>query len=247
MEKILLITGCVQPAKDAIYLKINDSKIRLEQYLKTIDWAINESNFDIIIFCENSSFDLNYKKYENLKCKKFEYLTFQGDNDKSSKYGKGYGEGEIIKYAIENSKYLKNSDYFYKITGRLTIKNINNVLKTEKEGNLFLKFLYHKEYIDTRFYKVETKTYEKYLLLAYENVRDSEGKTLENIFFKIMKNNKIKYHCFNTFPILCGISGSTGIKYKMSNFKIFIYNLLCKFNLYNSNIISYMILKLINK
>ncbi len=41
---------------------------------------------------------------------------------------KGYGEGEIISYALNNSKYLKNSESFYKLTGGLTVENINDVL-----------------------------------------------------------------------------------------------------------------------
>lgn len=129
----LLITGCIDVSNNIKYLKIKNKNDRLNQYLETIRWAIEETNFNNIIFCENSNYEYDFDSYvsklKNINKKNFEYLTFKGDTKNTDKHGKGYGEGEIVKYAYNNSKFLKDSDYFYKLTGRLKIKNINKILK----------------------------------------------------------------------------------------------------------------------
>ena len=192
MKNILLITGCISPDKEAIFLKIRDSNLRLQQYIETIKWALEKTNFDIIIFCDNSDFNYDFKNIVTNSKKTFEYLSFKGDFNKSNKYGKGYGEGEIIKYAIDNSKYLKENTCFYKLTGRLTVKNINSILKkSQNNKNYFLNFLFSKNSIDTRFYKINKDDYMNYFYNAYEKVRDKDNYSLENVFFDIFKKNKI--------------------------------------------------------
>lgn len=244
MENVLLITGCIKPNKDAIFLKIKKSDVRLQQYIETIEWALNYSKFDAVIFCDNSNFQYNFN-YLNKSNKKFEYLTFNGNFLKSNEYGKGYGEGEIIKYAFTNSKYLKNSSYFYKLTGRLKVENINEILFTSKNKNYFMRFLFNKNSMDTRFYKIKTTTYVQKFLNAYNDVRDKKGITLERVFFNIIKKNKLKYSCFRRYPIISGISGTTGIVYKTIGINNKTYNLLCKINLYNTKIILIIISKII--
>ena len=58
---------------------------------------------------------------------------------------------------------------------------------------------------------------------------------------------KIKYYCFSSFPIMRGISGSTGIKYNVKGIKLCIYQVLCFFKLYNMKLVSILVLKLVNK
>lgn len=68
MSNILLISGCVTPNTDTI--KIKDSTLRLKQYLETLKRALQETNFDIIIFCENSNCKYDFYSYiENLNLK----------------------------------------------------------------------------------------------------------------------------------------------------------------------------------
>ena len=51
MKKILLMTGTIKPFADVSY---KDPKTRYMEYQKNIKRYIKESNFDIIIFAENS-------------------------------------------------------------------------------------------------------------------------------------------------------------------------------------------------
>lgn len=197
MKKILLITGCIAPNKNAIFLKVRDSNSRLEQYIKTLNRAFKKTNFDIVIFCENSNFKYNFSNLTKKSKKKFEYLCFQGDFEKSNAYGKGYGKGEIISHALNNSKYLKNSESFY----RLIVENINDVLKNSKNNkNYFLNDLFCANTLDTKFYKIKKNNYIKYFNNTYKIVRDKEKYILENAFFDAFKSNKINF--FNRYPII---------------------------------------------
>lgn len=247
MKNVLLITGCICPNKDAIFLKISDANIRLQQYIDTVNWALNDTNFDTVIFCDNSNCTYDFNKLNNDNNKTFEYLTFKGDTIKCNKYGKGYGEGEIIKYSINNSKYLKNTRAFYKITGRLKISNINSIIKKSSKDNYFLRFLFSANAIDTRFYKINTKEYIKNFYNNYKKVRDKKGYTLERTFYDTLLDKKIKYNGFGEFPIVEGYSGSTGIKYETKGIKLLMYNSLCKLNLYNKKVVSKAVLFLLNR
>ena len=53
-----------------------------------------------------------------------EVISFMGDI-RQMKKGKGYGEGEIIRYTV-CSLLMKECKYFIKSTGRLKIKNIRD-------------------------------------------------------------------------------------------------------------------------
>ncbi|MBV8887332.1 MAG: hypothetical protein JO235_25510 [Chroococcidiopsidaceae cyanobacterium CP_BM_RX_35] len=64
----------------------------------------------------------------------------------SLEYGKGWGEGEIIEYAINHSKILNKSTRFYKVTGRLFVENFTQIHATyTKYPNLFRLKEYQEE------------------------------------------------------------------------------------------------------
>ena len=56
--------------------------------------------------------------------KEFEWISFQGNTTKTQEKGKGYGEGEIIEYAINHSQLLAKSKMLMKLTGRFYVKNM---------------------------------------------------------------------------------------------------------------------------
>lgn len=128
MKKVLIITGCIQPNPNIPYLILKDSTVRLRQYINCIEFYILNSCFDIIIFGENSAYFYNDKILKEMafsKRKEFEWLSFLGDQDMVLKRGKGYGEGEIIKYVLLNSKFKSDITCFFKVTGRLQVVNSN--------------------------------------------------------------------------------------------------------------------------
>lgn len=238
----LIITGCIKPNKNVPYLTIVDEKERFNDYCETIKWAIKETKFNKIVFCDNSNYKFDYNEYENLAHqynKRFEYLTFCGSNEEICKKGKGYGEGEIINHTLLNSNLLKNEDYFFKITGRLKIENINKIIKNNNK-NYFMNRHLTKQ-VDTRFYGIKKKDFILALKYAYEAVDDINGYFLEHAYFDSLNNKKIKYRTFYSNPNFLGKSGSTGtiydVKKELKLFE-FIKNIFYYTNISNSKLYS---------
>ena len=113
---LLIITGCIKVNDNTPYVAVRDDRLRLDDYISTIKWAIESEVFDKIVFCDNSGYVYDDKEIQDLakiRLKKFEWLCFQASPDLVNTYGKGYGEGEIIKYVLNNSKIISDSDYFF--------------------------------------------------------------------------------------------------------------------------------------
>jgi len=223
---ILLLTGAIDLRKYNVpFTSLVDFDLRLSQYLNSIEYAIdNYSTIDKIVFCENTCCDYDFsllsKKAES-KGKEFEFLTFQGNYDQIQKLGKGYGEGEIIKHALEYSYLLKTESSFYKLTGRLIVKNMDRLIKTTHTGNAFI--FKQKEisdrpanYFETYFYKVEIALYKQYLFNAYQFCNDNEQKHLEHVFYDKLLGLPLR--SFKSPPLVSGILGSSGELYD-TNFK----------------------------
>ena len=240
-ENVLLITGCINPVPQK-YLILNQAKPRLEQYIQSIKFYILKSNFKEIVFCENSNYI--YEDVDKLidlamnAGKSFEWLSFKGDSKKTAEQGKGYGEGEIVEYALKNSKLLHRCEYFTKITGRLIVSNINQILSLTKFKIFMNRDIYRRRGIDTRLYIVQKKTYIKYFLLLYKNVDDNNEenpRALEDVFY--IKALKLKDEWINLsrYPKFIGISGGNGRNYTAeSKIKINMFNFLCKHGVFNS-------------
>jgi len=128
-SEVLLVTASINIRKDTPVSVFNDPKERLLEYLTSLVAWIKLTSITNIIFCENTNIDYDFSKIIDLakrEGKNLEVLVFSG-NRYTHKHGKGYGEGEIIEYAIKNSTYLKNSVNFYKVTGRLFIPEFDKI------------------------------------------------------------------------------------------------------------------------
>ena len=125
-DTVILMTATVSP-NGMGYTDLQDPETRKTQYLEAIDFYLRETDCDIV-FCENTGADIFDEIESAEKYKRLEYLTFDG-NDYDKRRGKGYGEATIIRYAIENSQRIKNVDSVIKITGRIIIRNISELLQ----------------------------------------------------------------------------------------------------------------------
>ena len=220
---VLLITGAIAiKGSNVPSTLIVDVDVRLSQYLDSIDYAISHyETISEIVFCENTNFIFNYKPLQEKALKygkKLEIVSFNGDYLNIQKKGKGYGEGEIIRYALNNSEILLKCDFFYKLTGRLIVKNMDKIVFTTNSDNSFIyhpKTIYKipKDHIETFFYKVNKKLYLEHLADAYEQVEESIFQYLEHIFYKRLSSHGIR--SFRYAPLLSGFSGTSGESYDL--------------------------------
>lgn len=232
----LLITGCINPYENQVWLKLKDKQERLKQYVDSIIYYINTTNLKKIVFCENSNYCYDadsIKKIAANKGKEFEWISFKGNISLVKKYDKGAGESEIIDYALCHSKLLKDSAKLIKVTGRLKLTNISNLLQAIKlENNYFVCDIYRSNphAVDTRFYVVDMDLYKTQLSHYYDRVQ-CENPKIEECYF-ILLNGKFK--SFVAYPRFVGISGGNGRDYsKEFKPKLLLFDFLCKTQLFN--------------
>lgn len=231
----LLITGSIKP-ENVPFLTIIDPNERLKQYIESISWYIEKSDIKDIVFCENTNYyfdtthllELAEKNNKNL-----EILQFKGNNTKVSQFGKGWGEGEIIKYCIENSEIVKNKEFFLKVTGRVIVKNIDKIIsKIDIDKCYFIKLQYNM--MSTVFYGTNIDLYNKYFLNGYNYVNDLEGYYLEKVFYDIIKKaeRSLNVNSLPFYPKYVGISGSSGADYgEISLLSLIKKDIKCRLNI----------------
>ena len=210
----LLLTGCINPSKDVAKIAVRSPNQRRKQTVEAIEFYIKHTRIRKIVYCDNSNAP-DIDELDNLArnyCKAFEWISFSGNTKQTIIHGKGFGEGEIIAYAINHSKLITDSELLMKVTGRLVVKNTNTLLSVLHKGRSYLD--YHNGYIDTRCYIVKLNDYMNYLIHSHEFVNDDNEYYLEHEFYKVAISAG---NIFYPFPIACniiGISGSMGIEYK---------------------------------
>lgn len=216
----LVLTSCINPPKGVHALVLNDAETRFRQYESALRFYIKNTKINNLVFCDNSNDQLDNALFEIAKesNKNVELLCFQGNVEKVLDKGKGYGEGEILEYAFHHSELIKKSKYIIKITGRLIISNLDNIVRLlYKDGNYINMFISNNEkyFADTRFFIMKTTDYRNYFLKEYMNVDDRSGQILEICFARKIYQDKIQYRYFPVCINFKGISGSTGKVYNM--------------------------------
>jgi len=225
----LLITSCVKTS--APFTRLIDTNQRIQLTLDALSQWLEICADIKIVICDGSGVDFSSEIHKSFPKAELEFLTFKNNSKLVSKYGKGYGEGEIINYALKNSKFLKNSDFFAKCTSKLFVKNFLSVLKKWNGtyifecnflGVSFFKNLFGIKTIsdirflsvDTRFYITNKKLYLKNFSQAYLRIRDKERIIMEYVFKELIIENKIQ-HFMLDFPLkIEGMSGTSGNFYR---------------------------------
>lgn len=132
MMEALLMTGTIKPFSNIKHCDVN---IRYAEYMENIRRYIMQSNFDAVIFAENSGYeiDIGYlKKLAEENNKKFEYLNVSMDSGVSST-NMSVGDASIIKAALNRSEILTELKCFWKVSGRLWINNKFDISKDKRK------------------------------------------------------------------------------------------------------------------
>lgn len=217
----ILITSAINVSAPQTLL--TNPNIRLDLTIQSIKNWILTSSANKFVICDGSGFDLTPHlkliKLENSSID-FEIIFFTNDISEVIKKGKGYGEGEIINYALKHSHILKNSTEFAKCTGKLWVENFDSCVK-EFNGTYSFDFkgLLRPIQIDTRFYLVNKNFYIENLLDIHQLVDDKNGVYLEHSFKERLSTIKLADYVMYPTPRINGTSGSMGILYKKNKIK----------------------------
>lgn len=212
---VILLTACISP-EGMIFTKLQDSTVREAQYINAINYYLANTEFKIV-FCNNSGEDISNIIIHNKN--RVEFLSFNGNNfDKN--FGKGYGEFIIIKYALENSLFIKEADYIIKITGRIKVKNITKSLFL---NDLFLVFPKKRVYITledscnmaTSNYFIAPKLFFDLFVKVKNTINDSKRYYFEHLLFDFIERHRYDFF-YADFLIMLdveGVAGTNGVSY----------------------------------
>lgn len=249
MEKktLILLTGTINPeifrdkqSGNGINVVLTDSNLRLQQYCSVIERFIRESIFDYIVFVENSDFPFDARKYEeisDLQGKKFEFLRCPLSADEIAwmrEKGKSFGEGKLISYAIDNSRLISQVETVYKITGRVFLENSKQIVaKSQKDYNEFIS-KNNIAWSNTEFFKVKVEDFKKYFRGHELEADDFAERSIERVYYTLMKKNGIKCKAFRVYPKLHGRVASTVARnYDKSGYQLFLCNLASRFGFFD--------------
>lgn len=156
---LVLLTATVTPPAGVPALLRTEPADRLEDYRRALAFYLGlpASTVDRIVFAENSASDLGVLEAlvdERSQGKDVELLSFHG-LDYPVEHGRGVGETRLIETALARSRLLGGlgeDGVFWKITGRLRIRNLDRLVATAPENlTLYADFRrFPRPWVDTR-------------------------------------------------------------------------------------------------
>lgn len=182
---------------------IKDTKVRLIQYLHSLI-LFSKTRVQDLIFCDNSGMELNLSILKELFRTQdigLEILLFK---ETLSTHNYGLLEHNILKHILENSQAMKKHKSFYKVTGRLYIENMNDILDAERDNeNVFSEE--HNGYLDTRCFKISKEVFRQSL---WDDSAFALEKSEEIYWDRVQQRSHFKHR-----PIVVGRAGWSGQVY----------------------------------
>lgn len=217
---ILLTSSVVAHDKG---VRLQDPTERARLALESIQHWRAIAPYNPLVLCDGSDFDFQTMVATLHGSGPVECMQFQNNVEQVKQHGRGYGEGEIVRHAIEHSTLIQSAGCFAKCTSKLWVENFNACMQPWN-GRLLMKGVFDHvfsprkatklAYIDTRFYAMGVQAYLQHFLHAHESIRAEEGYGLEESFRDIFLNNQLQNCLMSSPPVICGVGGGTGVYYK---------------------------------
>lgn len=141
-----------------------------------------------------------------------EQIAYEQDPEAIKRHGKGYGEGALLEFAVNQSAFLQQSPGFFKCTGKVFCRNFGDIFKLVSQNNIAQIFwggmMGDPLMVDTRFFYTSRAFCTDHLIPAYKGVNDREGQCAEKLVYPAV-SGKLKA-ARAPRPILTGFSGSEG-------------------------------------
>jgi hypothetical protein len=219
----VLLTSSVVAHDNRVRLKDTNERIRLAME-SVAEWLKIEARQPLVL-CDGSSFDFTDRVRVAFPQARIECLTFENPQELVRQHGRGYGEGEIVRYAINHSSFIAGADCFAKCSSKLWVQNFPECARAWQGGLLlhgvFLDALTPwgqptLSYIDTRFYISSRTVYRQYFEEAHLRINKSKQYGLENAFKSIFLESGLRQAFSPLAPVICGVGGAIGQHYKNS-------------------------------
>lgn len=237
MTRAIMLTGTIDTsAFNNTNVKLVDTEERLKQYEEAMRFYIEETKLEKIVFVENSGYSFSVEKFRKLARnygKQFEFIPVKTNYEKTITLGKSYGEGDCIEQGVLNSCLLSDEEAFYKVTGRVIIRNIDRLLDNDNQSRCIFRNDLNRCY--TVFFKLNRQMFLDYFLNCKNQCNEASDIDIETVFYRIIMKNDLKVNSFSQYPRYDGIIGTLGKAYN-DPWKVWIVKTLCmKAGMYSKN------------
>lgn len=223
----LLLTSSIV-AHD-IAVRLQDTEARLHHALESVEqWLRIDPQLPIVL-CDGSSYDLTAEVRQRFPTATIECLAFENNQALVKEFGRGYGEGEIVRYAVMNSTLIRAAGCFAKCTSKLWVENYKECMR-HWNGQLLISGIFLHAFaplratvlrqLDTRFYVVSVPVYENHFLNAHITMDSRAGHGIEDSFHDIFVRDHFKHCLLPIPPVICGVGGGTGAYYKNRRLRV---------------------------
>jgi hypothetical protein len=160
-----------------------------------------------------------------------EQICYSQNQDDAVLKGKGYAEGELIRFALENSRFLEGEGAFFKSTGKTYVRNFHAIFALIRTSNIDILFWRHlgdgssmQPWADCRLYFTPKEVATSKLVPAYLQSDDRIG-ACEYYIFEML--NKTLRQAKTVRPLISGFAGGTGEQYFDSSLGSLDFNAPC--------------------
>jgi hypothetical protein len=156
----LLMTATIAPPSDVPFLTRRDPAVRLADYRDALQGYLRLPNMvvDRVVFVDNSGSDLSALEEVVATAdseKDVELMSFEG-REYPVEQGRSVGEIYLIEDALARSRILSGldeRDLFWKVTGRLRVRNLARLVASTPACDLYIDFRrYRIFWVDTRLF-----------------------------------------------------------------------------------------------
>lgn len=233
-KAVIVMTATITPSSGMVNLQRRDPEVRLQDYCDALEFYLKmpDEYVDRVLFLENSGSDLS--KLETLAKtiehnKQVEFISFVGEYD--PKHGKGTGETQMLDYGLSHSRFLCETDIFWKVTGRLKVLNMAQLLKTAPAGYelycdlrdvpLIGDALGGNRWMDLRVFSCTVRNYNQLMrgrALDFSSLHCSPEKTIFEDVKNLMNTGEKVVPRFLVQPKIAGFSGFGNASYRSKSY-----------------------------
>lgn len=216
----VLLTATITPPQTAVARY--DPQLRLDDYLESLGFYLSlpSDYVNRIVFIDNSASDITPVEdfvIKQIHDKAVEIISFEGNNHPIS-YGKAYGEFRLMDFGLDHSSLLGTDDIFWKVTGRLRVLNMTEMILAIREKYDVLCDLHSfpligtgkvfgNKWMDLRVFSSSVRAYQCIFKGANDALKSSFD---QSSIYRLVMNAPPSLNVIRRFPIQPVIVGFSG-------------------------------------
>ncbi|NTV01344.1 MAG: hypothetical protein HGB04_00975 [Chlorobiaceae bacterium] len=217
MDSTVLITTASNPPEGVPYLKMTDGAARRVAAKASVYFWAAQKIRRIVIADATGSVLLSRDELSDLALMnvEVEQLCYRQNDHLVTQKGKGYGEGALIGFALNDSVLLRADEGFFKCTGKFYCRNFPDIFRMIQQNrfsSIFWRYyrsdLFFGPWADTRFYYTTRDFAVNHLIPAYVQTDERKEIMCEQTVFDLL--NHTMETAMALKPRLTGFAGGSG-------------------------------------